>query len=352
MDVVFYTIIWNNVAVVINAATTQMITALMGWARDNFPMCATAYLVIMYMIAAWSSDPSAWQRFFRHVFLAATIWSLSTVAAAFDYYVLGLVNGFINTVTAAIGGIFGQGGGPITAQTFDHITMKVFAYGAVVFNHVGTFDPKSWVLALIIPLYWIFSLLGIFIIFVVFLAGSIVTNFVVSFGPLFIPLYFFTFTRRFFDGWVSVVVGGILTQIFTVGWLAMFVSSLGAMLNQVQTAAGGTANGAIEDIATQIIVLILAWLLIDIFSAMTSISVYVAIRISGGVNSTLGSFPSAWTFNQPQMTSVGNTQAPGSAGHGGGGLFGPSPGTAPAPNGAPALANGNYAFNRNVGSAP
>jgi type IV secretion system protein VirB6 len=346
MNFPLFTFIWTNIAQRIQNSTGQIINALMAWVGMPFQLCVAAYLIIILMIAAWSSDETAHQRFFRQVWLAAVIYTLASNATAFDYYVQGLVNGLTTSITNAIAGIFGGAGG-ITANSFDNIAVKMFAQGLQVMKQLSWSAPvQSGLLGLAVIAYWFISLAAIFVIFLEFISSAIVTNFVTAFGPLFIALYFFPTTRMFFDGWLRCVVAGMLTQIFTVGWLAMFVTSLQGMMATMQTGITAAAGSSVDDVATQIFTLILAGFLVAIFATMTTISTLMAIRISGGFHAPLGNVTapapnSGHTTNHSQQYQT--LLSGGSGGDGGGAGSGTNPGGLPPRN---------YAFQRNVGAAP
>ena len=55
--------IWTGIALPIQNGTAQLINALMQWVGNPFKLGVVAYLVIILLIAAWSSDESAFQRF-------------------------------------------------------------------------------------------------------------------------------------------------------------------------------------------------------------------------------------------------------------------------------------------------
>ena len=344
MNTGFFAGVWNAIAVRIQDSTGQLITALQGYVGTPFKLCVIAYLIVTLMIAAWSSDEAAFQRFFRQLWLAAIIFTVATTADGFNTYISGFANGLSAGITKAIAGIFGQTQN-ITANTFDIIAVKMFDRGGTVLNGLSWYSPKAWVLGMSVIGYWGISLGGTIAIFVIYLLSAIETNFVLSFGPLFVCLFFFPMTRRFFDGWISCVVGGLLVQIFTVGWLALFILSLSGMMATIDQAAQG--NGGVNDIASQLMTLILAGSLVAIFSAMTTVSAFVAVRISGGIYTGLAEMvPVRFSGNSP-------APRPASPSAGGLGLAGVNAGGS-GPSGPPDGADPNreYAFNRHVGAAP
>jgi type IV secretory pathway VirB6-like protein len=333
----FFHTIWELIAVRILGATDQLSGALQGAVGAPFKLCVAAYLLVTMLIAAWSDDAGAFSRFFRNLFLASVIYSLSSNAAAFNYYVSGALHGFTNSVTRAIAGIFG-GAPTVTADSFDVIVTKAFAVGALVLKDIPWYSPKAIILGLIVALYWILIVVATIVIFVVFLLSSIGTEFLIAFGPLFIPLYFFPMTRNLFDGWLRSVMAGVLTQIFTIAWLAMFVATLIAMMQSIASAVPtGTAT---DNIIMKVMTLILAAGLVSIFSTMTAFSAYVAIRIAGGAHIALPNFhaPSAPESNHQQIQQI--SQSSHSSQSNGGSSGESNQPQSPTPTGR------QYAFNR------
>jgi len=225
----------------------------------------------------------------------------------------------------------------------------MFARGGDVMTHLSWSAPvQSGLLGLAVVLYWFISLAAIMVIFMVYISSSVVTNFVVAFGPLFIACYFFPFTRKFFDGWLSCVVAGMLTQIFAVGWLALFITSLQGMMQTMTDGITASAGPAVNDVATQVFMLILAGFLVSIFSAMTTISALLAIRISGGVHASLANITAPARDLSP---SYNHGNSPSSDGYGAAGSGSPNPSGEPTGL-APSGSSRAYAFQRSVGSAP
>jgi type IV secretory pathway VirB6-like protein len=344
MNIGFFSAFWQAVAVRITDATAQLVAALMGWVGRPFQLCVVAYLIIMLLIAAWSSDETAFQRFFRQLWLAVIIYTLATSATAFNYYVTGLVNGLINDITRAIAGIFG-GSGAVTANSFDIAASKLFAVGATVFQGLPWYSPKAWILGFSILGYWALSGIALTVIYFVYLVSIVATNFVVAFGPLFIAMYFFPMTRLFFDGWLRCVVAGILMQIFTIGWLALFLTTLTALLATITTAAHG--GSGVNDIASQILALILAAALVSIFSTMTAFSALLAIRISSGAHAELAKLQAPAWMGGGEAYQLLAAEPPTRSGH-----TSVVTGTGGDPFGASSAPPRQYAFNRTVGAAP
>ena len=233
-----FTLLWTNIAVPIDTASAQVVAALMARIGPWFKLCVGAYLLIMMLIASWSEDADAIQRLFRSLFLAAIVYAIAFNAGTFDYYVTQLVHGTTNAISTATTNIFNQGGA-IDANAFDIIGTRSFAIGLAVFKNLPFNPLKSVTLGICVAIYWFVSYWAIVIMFSVYLVSYVLGAFVMAFGPLFIPLYFFPFTRKYFEGWLSTVLCTLLVQVFTAALAAMFIFVIGMILTLASTGLAG-----------------------------------------------------------------------------------------------------------------
>lgn len=349
-----FTLLWTNIAVPIDAAGAQLVAALMARIGPWFKVCVGAYLVIMMLIASWSDDTDATQRLYRSAFLAAIVYAIAFNAPTFDYYVTRLVHGTTAAISTATANIFAAGA-PVDANAFDIIGTRCFAIGLAVFKNLPINPLKSVPLGFCVVVYWFVSYWAVVIMYSVYLVSYVLGTFVMAFGPLFIPLYFFPFTRRFFDGWLSCVLATLLVQVFTAALAAMFVFVIGMILTLASTGLGdgalAAANGGV--VIGELMMLVATALFCCIFSILSGVLVYVAVRITGGAHAELGKLGApSWmpSFggggnNPPPPGGQQQIAGPAGSGHGGaGGSIPHGPGTA-------GLPPRDYAFNRNV-SAP
>lgn len=275
---------FDQLSAPITNALGQLTVALQGWVGPKFKICVLAYFLATLLIAAWSADETAFHKFFRQLFLASIIYSLAVTAADFNHYITGGFDGIINGVSTAISGIFGAvAPGANTADLFDKIGVKSLAVGVATFKSLQWYSPKAWILGLCIVAYWILTIGTLIVPFVIYLSSLLVTKFVIAFGPLFIVCRFFPFTRFLFDGWLGVVMGGVLTQILTVGWVAVFNLVMTTNLARIQ--AGISTNA--DDVVGLVMAMLLAWALTAIFASMTSICALVAVRIASGAHTII-----------------------------------------------------------------
>lgn len=332
-----FTLLWTNIAVPIDAASASMVAALMAKIGPWFKLCVGAYLMITMIIASMSNDSDAMQRLFRSTYLAAVVYAIAFNAPTFDYYVTQLVHGTTNALSTATANIFNQGAA-IDANAFDIVGTRSFAIGLAVFKNLPMNPVKSVPLGLCIVVYWWISYWAIVVMFSVYLVSYVLGAFIMAFGPLFIPLYFFSFTRKYFDGWLSTVLCTLLVQVFTAALAAMFVFVLGLILNLAATGLAGNQLATVDGgvIIGELMMLIGAALVCCIFSLLAGVLVYVAVRITGGAHAELGKMQApAW------MPSFG-----------GGGNNPPSPSGGGSGHGAIEQAPRDHAFHRSVTPPP
>lgn len=344
-----FLLIWQNVAIPVDTATAGMVNALVAWVGTPFKLAVVAYLIIILLIAAWSSDESAFQRFFRQLWLAAVIYTLASNADAFNYYVTGVVHWTVNSIGVAIGNVFNHPA-PVSADGFDAIGSRAFAVGLTVFKNLPWYSWKTIPFGLLVVSYWFLSFIAIVIMFSVYLVSYVATDFLIGIGPVFMALFFFPFTRRWFDGWLRNLMAGLLVQIFTVSLGAMFVAVIGVVLGQASTALVGTKLGEVNGgvVIGEMMMLVVTALACLIFAILSGVLVVVAANIAGGIHAELGiiqapSWGRSGDREAPPSASPSNQNPSGPAGPGSGNQSGPS-----GMGGSPR----EYAFNRTVGSAP
>lgn len=335
-----FTLLWTNIALPIDGASAQVVSALMAKVGPWFKLCVGAYLLCILLISAWSNDAEVGQRLFRSLFLASIVYAFAFNASTFDYYVPQLIHGTTNALSTSTANIFNNGA-PVNSNAFDIIGTRSFAIGLAVFKNIPLLSLKSIPLGFCVMVYWFLSYWAIVIMFSVYLVSYVLGSFIMDFGPLFIPMYFFPFTRKYFDGWLSVVLGTLLVQVFTATLASMFIFVLGLILNLAATGLTGNQLAAVDGgvIIGELMMLIATSLFCCIFAILAGVLVYVAIRITGGAHAELGKLSSpSWMPGFGGGDSKSQPPPPSKDDNSGGSLHGAAP--------------RDFAFNRSVSSAP
>lgn len=344
-----FALIWTNLAVPVNGATVQMINSMIGVIAPRFALLATAYMIMMIMVLWLAPDENSVLSFLKQIVVASIIYTLVTNAATYDYYVTNLVQGTVNGVSTAIAGAFNQGG-PLNANSFDIIGTRAFVVGLAVFKNLPWYSPKLVPLGFCCAIYWFLAFAAITIMFSIYLVSYMATAFLIGVGPIFVAMYFFPYTRGWFDGWLRNLMTGVLVQIFSAALGAMFVFVIGNVLNLMATGLAGTAIGQVDGgvVIGEIMMLVVTALACLVFGILSFMMLRVAESIAGGVHSEvsrLSSIAQGKAAAGGGGARAGGGRSDAAAGGGGGGAA-PS-GAASA--GAPPRA---FAFNSTVGSAP
>ena len=338
-----FTMLWINVAEPVDAATDQMVNSLVSWIGPKFPLCVVAYFLVSLLIASWSSDEQAFQRYFRQIILASVIFSLAANADTFNYYVAGIAHGTVDGISRAVANIFNKGQ-PINANGFDILASRAYSLGLAVYKDLPSWSLKTVALGAGVVAYWFLAFIGILVMFAGYLLSYVAMAFLIGIGPVFVALYFFPFSRRWFDGWLKNVVTAMLVQIFTVALGAMFIGVLTYILQQMSTGLVGSQAGQVDGgvVIGDLMMLDVTAIVCLIFAGLEGYIVYLAISIAGGAHAQLSAMPT------PSWASVTGVSGGSTASHAPAPPYAPPPG---APLATPSPAP-DYAFNRTVGSAP
>lgn len=334
-----YAPMWQTLTVPLDGAVQGLIASLMAWIGPVLQVGVPAYLIIMLMIAAWGTDETAFIRFFGSLWRAVVIYALATVADSFNYYVSGLIHGLEDEIMNAIAGSLTHGA-TVGADSFDKLQTQLFALGGPILKNISFYAPKTWINLLILAGYFFVSSLAVVVMFVEYLATYCIQQVLIAFGPLFIACLCFPFTRRYFDGWLSVVVTTLLTQIFVVGLLAMFIDVMTAVVSGVAVATGAAAAGTLGsgNMAVQAMILLVAGATSTSFGCLTVFLTYTAAKIGGSGFHT--------EFRKPAIMPSPAPPSPPAP------IAAAGAGASQAQLPAPANAVRDYPFNRHVGGAP
>ena len=333
----WFTMFWNLLAVPIQNAEQPITAALQGWVLGWFSIAVGAYLVAILLMAALNPGSESSTLLFRKVFLAGAVWSIAASSAGFAIYVAGFILGLVNGISNAIVGLFG-GAAVTSASAFDGAANQLIAIGVVVWGHIPKYGyVDGFLLGGILLFYFLAAVIVVGFLFLLYLLSNVILGFLIAFGPIFVACFMFPFARRFFDGWLGVVMAAVVTQIFIVGLMTMFISVLTAFVahSTVGLSGGGGANIVNEAIAL-IVLIAVCGLFVWIGYHLASL----AQSIASGAHAQLSTMP----IGRPR--GAGGGGGGGSSGGGGGGSGGGEGGMslalAPAPR--------PYAFQRSIGS--
>lgn len=326
--------IWSSLEQPVINAVGGMVSSLSSWVTGPFQAWALIYLIATLAMAWYAPSDTAGFAFFRHFFRASAVYFIISSAANYNTYFGNLaLTSLPQEIGNAISGA--AGGAPLTAQAFDNLVNFAFASGLKVFQNIGWFSFKAAVLGILVLLYWFMAIIAVLETFIVYLVSYVVVALGVAVGPLFVALWMFPEARRYFYGWLSVLVSGVVVQIMSVALLTLLITVIGQQLNQL-----GSSGFASDNLGTQILVILDC---AGLFYAGWKIAGHlfgIGTAIAGGVYVHVG-----------RVTQTIQDAVKGLSGGGrNAGGAGPPPSAAAASNAphAPAF----YSFSRPIGKAP
>jgi type IV secretory pathway VirB6-like protein len=337
---------WNAVTGPMQTASTALIGDLQNWTTGWFVKLVPAYLVVLLLIAMWSSQEAVALRFYRHVLLAAIVYMFIATLDTYNYYVTGVVNGTLSGMTAAVTGAFGAAQSP--PQAFNDMAVRYAAIGDAVYKAIPDYSLKGVGLTFVVALYDVLVQGAVWLIFVLYLCSYILTNYVVAYGPIFVAMFFFEQTRPFFDGWFRAIIAGMLTQTFLVGDLALMATIMTNLLHAIGGEINPTAAFAADgDIGFLLWDLMGSFGLLVLFVVIALLSVYLAVSISGGAHAQLARVPRMSSGRTPAPSAAAGSSGPaGQPGPSGGGSV------QPAGSGGGAAPPRSYAFQNTTPMGP
>jgi len=343
----YFNVIWTSITTQMATANAALIGALQGVMSGWFVKLVPAYLVIQMFLAMWSREEAAALRFFRSVQWAAIIYGFVSLAPLYQEWVSGVVNGTMAALTNAV--IGGGAGAATVPDSFGHITTKCFSVGvalAKAIPHAASYGEEA-MLGIAVVIYIALAIIIIGAVFSLFLIASVLTNYMLAYGPLFIAMLFFEQTSQFFDGWFRSIVAGMLVQLFLIGDLAMMTVTMNgymALITPVMTPAGTTA--ATGDIGFMLWDTFGVLIMLSLFVLLAGVSIYLAVSISGGAHHQLVRMPRSGGNGSPSPS-----PSPAPSG-GGGGSVGSGPSAGPGGSVSPPRAHAFETTTPMSGAAP
>lgn len=266
-------------------AVQGMITAVVAAVHTPLLLSVSVYIGSIAAMELYqpSSDPLF--MLFRKVIRAAIVIFAVTAANYTNGIATLLLTTLPNDLTAVITGAGGNG--QLAPEAFDRLWGGAWAAGNQVYANIAGWSLKGILLMLMIGGYWFLSGLAILAAFMVFIVSHILLGLLIATGPFFIPFLLFERTYGYFSGWLATVLSLIVTQMFTVGLLALFLPVIGQILLQVGALNNGTGLNARNEMA-QLHYLIEAGLLFVALTYLTSRIPPLAQAVMGGVAADLG----------------------------------------------------------------
>lgn len=184
------------------------------------------------------------------------------------------LQGIPNTVSGALGGATFS---PVTA--LDQVLGSSIRAAAATYEALPSMSFKIIPLGLGVLIFAVVALVSLGYAFAIYMIASITNIAVIVIGPVFMAAAVIPQARRFFAGWLSVIVGGCVTQIMVLAVLVLLLPAENTMINQVVT------TSAASDSNTLLMLwgLAQAGLLLALCTAVVKKIPAIATAMAGGV---------------------------------------------------------------------
>ena len=343
---VFQTI-WSALDVPLEGAVSSAVSSVSAWVSGPFRWWVLVYLICVLAIAACSpseGDVGAW---WRHLWRAVAVyWAVAysgNFSAIFGNMALTILP---QQLGQALSGAT-RGTTPFGVNSFDALFNFVFSSGLQAYNGLPLFSIKAAFLTLFILAFMLLALVAIAEMFLVYLTSHVVVALAIAIGPALAALYMWEMTRRYFFGWMGVVLGAVLTQVLAVGLLAIYLR-----ITQTEIATLKT-NLTVDNIGTALLSLFSMMLLFYVGYRVSSHIWGIGQSIGGGIYMHGGQVANAIRQGMQEFSRAAAAAASGgAAGTAGAAAFSAGGGSNGGTGGAPGNAPSRYSFQRTVGKIP
>jgi type IV secretory pathway VirB6-like protein len=269
---------WNLFQTIFNGAITPIIAQMQAMIG---PMCAAMQPVGLALISIWlvfaiwdlAAQTKTLMQVGKQLFTAALFYGLLWVGQYAQYVADLFLQTIPNTISAALGG----NGTPI-AQ-IDQLLAQTVQQASTVYEALPSYSLKAAMLSIGVIAFVIVAMICIAYLFIVMTVASLILITALVVGPVFIAAATTPFTRKFASGWLSVLVGGAVTQLLAVALIRLLVGASGVLLNQLTVTAQASNSNSIMMLYGLAQLGVLLWL----FKEVTKKVPELAQTIGGGV---------------------------------------------------------------------
>lgn len=269
---------WNLFQTITDGALTPVITQMQATIG---PVCAAMQPVGLALISIWllfaiwdlAAHTKTLMQVGKQMFTAALFYGMLWVGQYTQYVVDLFMQVIPNTISAALGG----NGTPI-AQ-IDRLLAQTIQQAATVYEAVPTYSFKVVALTLGVMAFVIVAMICIAYLFIVMSVAQLILITALAIGPVFIAAATTPFTRKYSSGWLSVLVGGVVTQLLAVALIRLLVGASGLLLTQLSVTAQASNSNSIMMLYGLAQLGVLLWL----FKEVTKKVPELAQTIGGGV---------------------------------------------------------------------
>lgn len=304
----FFANLFTQISGLVQAGGDTILNGAMGYARPALLAAITCWIAFQAVVVANGMAPM--NSLYRGVIRAAVVVMVLQSTATYNQYIGTIALAIPTEIGNALGSAVGAN--VASGAVFDTVWDTAAKSGMVVWKHIPQYSLSGAILTLCVAGYFIVVVVCIAAGFLIYLASTVLLILLLKVGPLFVALYAFPQTQRIANGWISAVVTSILTQVFAVAILVLFVGAEQATVTRILAAA---SNGAAPNFIDELMVLLQAGLLMWIISMLVKQAPGLASSIAGGVYQSMSSFTGA-AFGAPKAIGAAARGAASKAGTG------------------------------------
>jgi type IV secretory pathway VirB6-like protein len=223
---------------------TPVITQMMAMMA---PMSAAMQPVALIGISIWlcfaiwdyASGAKTLTAIGRQAFQVVMFYTLIWAGSYTQYVVTLFLHALPDTISAALGG---------NAQPMallDDLCGQAFIDAAQVYQAIPAYSFKGAILSVGVILFVVCALCCVGFVFFVTATSAVIMVLVLAVGPVFMAAATIPWTRRYTSGWLSVLVGGAVTQLLGLALIRLMVGAAAALMQQFATTAQDTNSNSI-----------------------------------------------------------------------------------------------------------
>ncbi len=282
----FFQALMGQLTALVQGAGDSMLNGALSYARATVLAAIVAWIAFKAIMVANGFAPL--NEIYRDLVRAAVVVFLLQSAATYNQYVGNLAVVIPTEVSTALATI-GVNGNVANGAAFDDVWNAAAKAGLTVFEHIPKYSLSSIPLWFAVIVFLAVALVAVGVSFLIYLASTVLLLLLLKTGPLFVALFAFSISAKFASGWVAAVVSAILTQIFTVAILILFIGTEQATVVRItQTVTGGALANFIDEIVTLGEAALLMCLIASLVKQAPSFAGSIAHGVFQNVSSLVG----------------------------------------------------------------
>lgn len=255
-------------------------TAMMGTVSAAMQPVALIGVSIWLCFAIWDfqSGTKNLAIIGKEAFRVVMFYSLVWVGPYTQWVVNLFMTALPNTISTALGG-----NGPPMGM-LDTLCMDALRQAATVYEALPSYSLKAAILSVGVILFVVCALVCVAFMFIVLAVAGLITVLALTVGSVFLAAATNPWTRRFASGWLSVVVGGVVTQLFALALIRLLIGSSANLMTKLATTAQATDSNSIMMLVGLGEIGILLWLFKKVAEKVPELAQVIGGGVYHGTN--------------------------------------------------------------------